>query len=255
MWSHERQARILTLLSQHSKVSTNQLAVDFKVSRETARRDLLEMEAAGLLLRVHGGAVPAASVIEPEPTFATRLVQSATHKQAIARYALDLIPIGATLFIDAGTTTSAFATQLAARGQVRVITNSLEIATTLARGHDCETLLLGGRPHADVPATYGELTLTEINRFWADFAVISPVALNTLRGATNYELHEAEVARAMIQHAKSCMIMCHSTKIDTESRVSICKLDDIHHLVTDDQGGTFDLPRGVTHYAPVYTAL
>ncbi|MEI4474108.1 DeoR/GlpR family DNA-binding transcription regulator [Frigidibacter sp. MR17.24] len=248
MWSHERQAQILALLGQHGKVSANELATRFAVSRETVRRDLLEMDEAGLLQRVHGGAVALAHV-EPEPTFATRLVQYSAQKQAIGQLACSLIPTGSTCFIDAGTTTRAFAEALAARGHIRVITNSLEIATVMSAGSDCDILLLGGRPHADVPATFGEMTLSEIDRFWADFAVISPVALHRDRGATDYELHEAEVARAMIRHSNSCVMLCHSAKLGTESRVSICRLDEIDHLVTDDPEALFELPRGRTHYA------
>ncbi|MEI4488021.1 DeoR/GlpR family DNA-binding transcription regulator [Frigidibacter sp. MR17.14] len=254
MWSHERQAQILALIGQDGKVSANELATRFEVSRETVRRDLLEMEEAGLLQRVHGGAVPS-TLAEPEPTFATRLVQFAAQKQAIGQLACDLIPLGSTCFVDAGTTTTAFASALAARGEIRVITNSLEIASLMSKGRDCDVLLLGGRPHADVPATYGEMTLSEIDRFWADYAVISPVALDRQRGASDYELHEAEVARAMIRHSNSCMMLCHSAKLNTESRVSICRLDDIDHLVTDDQGEAFALPRGQTHYAPAQGPL
>ncbi|WP_172329126.1 DeoR/GlpR family DNA-binding transcription regulator [Mangrovicoccus sp. HB161399] len=250
MWSHERQAQILALIGQDGKVSANGLAARFSVSRETVRRDLLEMEEAGLLQRVHGGAVGSAAM-EPEPAFAARASQFSAQKRAIGRRALELIPAGATCFVDAGTTTSAFASALAARGNVRVITNSLEIATIMTKGADCDTLLLGGRPHADVPAVHGELTLSEIDRFRADFAVISPVAVDRQRGPTDYELHEAEVARAMIRCSAACIMLCHSEKLDTESRVSICRLDEIDHLVTDALAEPFDLPRGTTHYAEI----
>ncbi|WP_138470726.1 DeoR/GlpR family DNA-binding transcription regulator [Poseidonocella sp. HB161398] len=248
MWSHERQAEILALLSQDGKVSAHILASRFSVSRETVRRDLLEMEEAGLLQRVHGGAVGSHSV-EPEPAFAARASQFSEQKHAIGRAALELIPEGATCFIDAGTTTSSFAASLAARGNIRVMTNSLEIATIMVKGANCDTLLLGGRPHTDVPATYGEMTLSEIDRFRADHAVISPVAVDRQRGATSYELHEAEVARAMIRCSQNCIMLCHSEKLETESRVSICRLDEIDHLVTDALAEPFDLPRGTTHYA------
>lgn len=248
MWSHERQAMILARLGRDGKVATNDLAGEFDVSRETIRRDLLEMEGAGLLRRVHGGAVPGAAP-QPEPDFAARLEQFAPQKEAIGRLACELIPQGVTCFIDAGTTTSAFARVLAARGDVRVITNSFEIARIMTQGEGCDTLMLGGVPHADVPATYGEMTLAEIDRFRVDFAVISPVAVDRLQGIADYELHEAEVARKMIRNAHSCIVLCHSAKLNTESRVAICPLDEVQHLVTDDGGARFDLPRGEVHYA------
>ena len=249
MWSHERQAKILEKLTLDSKVSTVELAETFGISRETARRDLMEMEQSGHLRRVHGGAVPAITGIDPEPPFSLRLEQFAEQKDAIGRAACDLVPQGSTCFIDAGTTTIAFARHLAARGNIRVITNSIEIAQIIAGGRDTETLLLGGRPHTDVPATYGELTLSEIDRFHGDFAVISPVGLHLARGASDYELHEAEIARAMMRRSKECVMLCHSSKIGIESRVGICRIDEIDHRVVDRSGEAISIPRGTLHLA------
>lgn len=251
MWSHERQEKILELLASQQKVSTNALSAEFNVSRETIRRDLLEMEVQGVLLRVHGGAKTVGTAIEPEGTFAQRQEQFHEQKKAIAQLACDLIPRNSTCFVDAGTTTSAFARAVAARGDIRIITNSLEIAQIVSGGQNCDVLLLGGRPHSDVPATYGEMTLSQIDRFLADFAVISPTGLHQNRGATDYELHEAEVARAMMRRASACIMLCHSDKIGTESRVSICRLYEVDHLVTDThpRGQDITLPRGTVHRA------
>lgn len=250
MWAHERKSRILEILGREGRVYTNSLAHMFDVSRETVRRDLLEMEEDGNLQRVHGGATPLRADIVPEPAFRDRLEAHSEVKAAIGVRACELIPPGSTLFIDAGTTTLAFAQVLARRGNVRIITNAIEIAQIMARVDSCDTLLLGGRPHSDVPATYGEMTLAEIDRFLADFAVISPVGMHPTRGATDYELHEAEVARTMMRRARSCIMLAHADKIGTESRVTICRPDEIDHVVTDDRAlPGLTLSRGTVHYA------
>lgn len=251
MWSHERQEKILGILESNQKVSTKVLSASLDVSRETIRRDLKELEQRGVLLRVHGGAKPFGTVVEPEAPFSQRQEQFHSQKYAIGKLACNLIPKNSTCFIDAGTTTSVFAQALAARGDIRVITNSMEIAQIVSRGQNCDVLLLGGRPHNDVPATYGEITLSQIERFLADFAVISPTGLHQDRGATDYELHEAEVARAMMRRARTRMLLCNSDKIGIESRVSISTLDEVDHLVTDTLPGgqNFWLPRGSVHHA------
>ncbi|MBL3551802.1 DeoR/GlpR family DNA-binding transcription regulator [Rhodovulum sulfidophilum] len=250
MQPYERHAKILERLGHDRRVFTAQLARMFDVSHETVRRDLLEMEQSGSLTRVHGGAVAADREILPEPAFSERRVVHADKKAAIGTLAATLIPPGSTVFIDAGTTTCAFARALAREGEMRIITNSIEIAQLAGPARDCDTLLLGGRPHTDVPATYGEMTLSEIDRFLADYAVLSPVGLHADRGATDYALHEAEVARAMMRRSRDCIMLCHSEKIGTESRVSICRLDEIDHLVTDDAADrSLRLPRGEIHYA------
>ncbi len=251
MWSHERQSKILEKLLTEGKVLTVQIADLFNVSRETIRRDLLELENNGSLKRVHGGAVPAGRNIPPEPRFSDRLVASTNAKRAIGRAAMQLIEPDSTLFIDAGTTTLAFAQELVlANIPLRILTNSIEIAQLTAPPDHIDTLLLGGTPHTDVPATYGELTLSEIDRFLADIAVLSPVAFHATRGASDFELHEAEVARKMVTCSKTCILLCHSDKISQESRVTICRPEEVDHLVTDTQTpSTFTLPRGKVHFA------
>jgi len=52
-------------------------------------------------------------------------------------------------------------------------------------------------------------------------------------GATNYDLREAEVARAMTANAKRLVLLADFSKIGLCSRVSYCGVDRIDHLVTN----------------------
>ncbi|WP_412180011.1 DeoR family transcriptional regulator, partial [Variovorax paradoxus] len=72
MLQEERFLRIRSLLATFSRLSVERIMQDLAVSRETVRRDLLELEGLGELRRVHGGAV--ATGAEPEPPLAVRLV-------------------------------------------------------------------------------------------------------------------------------------------------------------------------------------
>lgn len=256
MWASERQAKILEILNTEKRVVTLDLVDLFDVSRETIRRDLLDMETAGALHRVHGGAICVDVGVATEPDFAVRMEAGAEYKAAIGAATCDLIGDGATVFVDAGTTTRAFAHQALRKGSLKFITNSIEIAQMASGSNAREVLLLGGRPHKDVPATYGELTLSEIDRFHADFAVLSPVGLHPTRGASYYELHEAEVARAMIRRSARCIMLCHSPKIGVESRVAVCRPEEIDHIVTDELADkSLRLPRGQVHFTSLASAV
>ena len=57
MWSEARHQKIPMLLQRHERITTEDAIRELGVSRETVRRDFLELEALGLLQRVHGGAV------------------------------------------------------------------------------------------------------------------------------------------------------------------------------------------------------
>src|SRR5690606_29490884 len=129
-------------------------------------------------------------------------------KQRIAKAAARLLKPGQCCFIDAGTTTAAFAVALAKIPGITVITNSFDVANAQrSMRPDADVLLLGGQLGKDVPATYGGLTLEQIGRFRPDFAIISPVGLHPERGATAYHLAEAEVARAMIAGADRLIVL------------------------------------------------
>ncbi len=240
MWLPERQQHIMSLLQAHHRVSTDTLADELGVSRETVRRDLLDLEQEGHVKRVHGGVIlPHPATEEP---FRQRMNLHLNEKKALARSAASLIAPGKCVLVDAGTTTSVFARELAKIPGLLVVTNSVDIMSNAHKAkREMDVLLLGGRIVSDVPATYGELTLSEIARFNADYAVLSPVALHSQQGAMNYDIHEAEVARAMIAQAHQVIMLADHSKLETTSRVNYCAPDQIDILVTSSGAQKEDL--------------
>ena len=233
MWTPDRHRRILTLLQQQQQVSTAALAQDMGVSRETVRRDLIELEQGGRLSRIHGGAVPNPGLFSPEPSYRERAHSHRAEKQRIGQRAAGLMDSGQSCFIDAGSTTLALAQHLSQRDHIRVVTNAVEVAATLRRNASIDVMLLGGRFQSDVPATYGEQTIEEIARHRVDFAFVSPVAVDPGLGAMDYAWHEAAVARAMLQHAQSKVLLAHLAKLGQASRVQVCALALVDVLVCD----------------------
>ena len=222
----------MSVLEARQRITTDELVDEFGVSGETIRRDLIALEAKGLIQRVHGGAIlPQAPSEEP---FKKRMALQQLEKTAIAKAAVRHIQPGQSVFIDAGTTTIAFAWELCKVPNISVITNSYDIASILRNQNaELEVLLLGGRIISDVPGTYGELTLSEISRFQVDIAIMSPVALHPVHGAGSYAIHEAEVARTMIKHAQKLMILADQSKLNTSSHVQYCSCPEIDILVTN----------------------
>jgi Transcriptional regulators of sugar metabolism len=231
MWAQDRHQRIRHLLRTMNHVTTEQIARELSVSRETVRRDLLELEAAGELMRVHGGATLPQS--QPEEPFTERLMRNRPQKQEIARAAAALFRPGQSCFIDAGTTTALFAEQLAQVPDITVVTNSIDAAMALRASPAGGAHLLGGELSRGVPATLGAATINDIARFQLDVAVLSPVALHPQHGAMDFELAEVEVAAAMIRHARTTMLLADSTKLGLVSRSQICPCGRVDTLVTD----------------------
>jgi DeoR family transcriptional regulator, fructose operon transcriptional repressor len=228
LWHSQRRMKILSILKAEANARTSEIARQLGVSRETVRRDLKSLENEGLLDRVHGGAVMTEH--ESEASFDKRRRLNWGEKLEIGRKAMDLLSPGMSVFLDAGTTTLAFAEQLRSGPEVTVITNSLSAAELLG----ADALLLGGRILSDVPACFGELTLSQIERFRADLAIISPTAVHAETGVTYYELHESEIARAMAGRAARTVVLADSSKIGATSRVVMAELSTVDHLITSD---------------------
>jgi len=68
MLQETRLHRIRALLNTLNQVSTERIIKELGVSRETARRDIIELEAQGLAKRVHGGLVALNATPEPPLT-------------------------------------------------------------------------------------------------------------------------------------------------------------------------------------------
>ena len=234
MWQKDRHQRIRALLSTLQRVSTERIMADLGVSRETVRRDLLDLEALGELQRVHGGAIKPAD----EAPIAERIHLRVKSKTAIAKAAVGLIASGQTLFIDAGTTTAALAEELAKLANLTIVTNSIDVALKMrgAGEHAAianEVILLGGSVSSRALATTGATTVLDIQRYRADLALLSPVGVDHRHGATNYDHAETEVARAMVANADRVAILADYSKIGQRSRISYCPVERIDVLVTN----------------------
>lgn len=95
MYAPERQQAILRLARESGRVDVLSLAEEFQVTAETVRRDLKALDRAGLLRRVHGGAIPAGR-LDFEPDLAERDAVAIDEKERIAAAALgELPPTGA----------------------------------------------------------------------------------------------------------------------------------------------------------------
>lgn len=236
MLQETRLHRIRALLSTQHQLSTERIIKELGISRETARRDIISLEAQGLARRVHGGLVALES--PPEPPLQVRRNAQAREKRAIAAAAVQHLQPGQTLFLDAGTTTTLLAEELRTMSGLTIITNSLQAALALSAAEEHETLnnqvlLLGGMMMAGAQQTRGEMTVGEIYRYRADVALLSPVGVDARNGASSFHPHEAAIAHAMVQQASRTLLLADHSKLGVISRTQYAPVGDIDLLICD----------------------
>lgn len=236
MLQETRLHRIRALLSTQHQLSTERIIKELGISRETARRDIISLEAQGLARRVHGGLVALES--PPEPPLQVRRNAQAREKRAIAAAAVQHLQPGQTLFLDAGTTTTLLAEELRTMSGLTIITNSLQAALALSAAEEHEilnnqVLLLGGMMMAGAQQTRGEMTVGEIYRYRADVALLSPVGIDARNGASSFHPHEAAIAHAMVQQASRTLLLADHSKLGVISRTQYAPVGDIDLLICD----------------------
>src|SRR6476469_11045631 len=130
MAPERRREQILAYLSQHDRTSVCDLSQVLGVSEVTVRKDLDQLEAQGLLTRVHGGAVISGRG-RLEHYFAAREQEHSAEKRRIAQAAAARIHSGQRIFLDASTTALHVARLIKDREALIVVTNGRYTALEL----------------------------------------------------------------------------------------------------------------------------
>jgi DeoR family fructose operon transcriptional repressor len=232
LYAEERQQEIVRLARAEGRVDGASLADTLHVTAETIRRDLTMLERAGVLRRVHGGAIPVER-IGFEPALATRDSVLIDEKERIAKAALAEVPDEGAIILDAGTTTARLAQALPVDRELTVVVNSPVIAALLGVRSNLNVLLLGGRLRGRTLATVDDWALRPLADMYVDVAFIGTNGLSVERGLTTPDPAEAAVKRAMINSSRRAVVLADHTKIGNDYLARFGTLADLDLLITD----------------------
>ncbi|TIP77896.1 MAG: DeoR/GlpR transcriptional regulator, partial [Mesorhizobium sp.] len=181
------------------------LADRLGVSLETVRRDVKPLTSDGSILKMHG-AVGLPSMAGEAP-FERRMRENADAKRAIARMVAATIRDGEAIMLDTGTTTSFLARELLGHRRLTVVTNSSDIARTLATVNGNKVYMAGGELRSDSGAAFGVSAIAFVSRFSVSHAVISTGAVDAVTGVMDYDLDEAEFARMVLSRGQRSLVI------------------------------------------------
>lgn len=238
----ERRALMLERLRANGRLEATALAQEFGLSTETIRRDLIALEQAGSLQRVHGGAVLEASR-GPVPDMRQRESLMTAEKKAIAELAASLVPVGALILIDAGTTTQAFAEVYPHDRATTVVTPSLNVATTLLERSAASVHTLGGDVSPRTWSEGGPWTLRALENVTAEMVFLGCSGFSVDQGATTSDGVDGEVKRAMLASARQRIMLADSSKIGSRHLTSFAEPGQIDILITGRRADPHELER------------
>jgi DeoR family fructose operon transcriptional repressor len=232
MYAEERQQEILRTARAAGRVDVMTLAEEFDVTTETIRRDLTALERAGVLRRVHGGAIPVER-LGFEPALAARDGVMVTEKERIAQAALEELPEDGSVIIDAGTTTGRLVQILPADRELTVVVNSPPLATALSsRANSC-VIMLGGRLRGRTLATVDDWALQPLAHLHVDVAFMATNGCSVAKGLTTPDPTEAAIKRAMMKAAERSVLLADHTKFTRTYLAGFASLAEIDVVITD----------------------
>ncbi|WP_328538252.1 DeoR/GlpR family DNA-binding transcription regulator [Streptomyces sp. NBC_00344] len=232
MYAPERQQEILRLARDSGRVDVLSLADGFQVTAETVRRDLKALDRAGLLRRVHGGAIPAGR-LDFEPDLAERESTAADEKDRIAHAALAELPAEGSVILDAGSTVARLANAVPLECGLTVVTHALPVAARLADHPGIDLHLVGGRVRHRTRAAVDAWALRAYGEIRADVAFLGANGFAPGSGLTTPDLAEAAVKRAVAAAARRVVLLADSAKYGQEHFARFADLSGVDLLITD----------------------
>jgi DeoR family transcriptional regulator, fructose operon transcriptional repressor len=237
MFTIERQSLILELIEQEGKVEVNTLASRFSTSKETIRRDLKEMEASGILKRMHGGAIAVAQKRSEgyELPLMARGVQKYDEKQRICKAAAMLLEDGDTIFLDNSSTTMNLLRYVPKEIKITVLTNSIQVILEAGKlnNDNIAVISVGGMFNVKNYSVVGALSTIFAHNFFPDKAIMSCRGVEENSGMTEASIVEIDLKRDMLTRSRQFLLLADHSKFGLIGAVLLGSLREVDCLVTD----------------------
>jgi DeoR family deoxyribose operon repressor len=234
---NQRIKDIVNLLKVKSFVEIKELKDRLSVSEMTIRRDLSLLAADNVVKLIPGGAVikppdePDGEKyhINHEETVRTR------EKVAIGQRAASLIKPNDAIILDIGSTTEYVAKFTREDVPLTVLCYTINILVEIYRKKNCNVIFPGGYLHPNELMFESPEGISLIRRTRADKAFVSAAGIHADLGITTVYPYELETKRAIIQSAKTRILVADSSKFGKTKSVYFADLKDFDVVITDSQ--------------------
>ena len=230
----ERIHQIHELMKDRTRISLDELCDIFKVSKNTIRRDIAELEDQGVIRKVYGGIVLEESNIKSLEPFSAREIRHINEKQKIAAAAVENVREGDVIYVDSGTTTMHMIPYLAAKNFLTVVTASVYVLELAAKYSNLNVIATGGTLQAPIKAFVGPSVLSFIRTYNFTKVFLAATGVSLEHGATNASPLEWEIKQCLVQKPCPKYLLVDSSKFDVASLMTYSDLKDIDCIVTNE---------------------
>jgi DeoR family galactitol utilization operon repressor len=215
-------------LVRDDSLSVNDISRQLGVSQVTVRSSLNSLSEKGYVSRTWGGATPAL-----HPDVLERQRSNTEAKTRIARLAAELVPDGATVMIEAGTTTAGLCKNLLGKRSVHLVTNSSLVLPFARSNPQLTVTLVGGEFRPATESFVGPLALSALERFHVQLAFVGTDGFTAADGLTTHLVEGAEIVKAMSQASDRTVLLADSSKYGRLGFARVLGLGEIDTIITD----------------------
>jgi len=233
LYREERKRAILTYLEEDASVRVSDIAERLDVTQATVRKDIRELEAEGLLIRTHGGAVRTDSN-RLELSVGEAAITAHAEKERIGSAAAQMVSDGDAIFIQSGTTCLELVRALGGRRDVTLITSDLLIAMTAERVLEDGTVIqLGGSLRSGYHYTQGPEAVEQLLHYHVPKSFLCCNAFSFEQGFCAHRIEQAKWVQTLASASDYRVMLLDSSKIGAGTLVRAIGLEDIDCLITD----------------------
>lgn len=232
MFQEERLYKILELLEEKQRMTTNDIVEIFGVSRDTARRDIVRLTKEGSVLRTHGGiTLPKKRRIAEY--YELRINDKVEEKQRIAKAAAKLIHSEDVCYFEASTAVLQLC--YVCPLDIEVFSNSLNNVAVLDQ-RECPVHIIGGKLNHENKFIYGYEALEQIERTHYDIAFLGADGIMK-DGIYSYKQEDAAMKRSITKNADKIYLLTVHSKFFEKRNYKCCSLEQIDGIITDKSPG------------------
>ena len=226
--------KIRSLLITREYYNVSDLCEILRCSEATLRNDLRSLEESGYVKRVYGGVMSTGNT-PFEAGIPIRVHAYEREKQAICSYAVsNILSPGKTIVIDAGTTGTELARQIAELPYgLAVITNSLTAAQIIAQNDRHRLYLAGGSYDPSVGSFHDRDTMNFLTSAHADIFFLCPNGISGEVGITVPGQSEAELKQLLVSRSSRVIVLADHSKLDRVGFRVVCSLGEADMIITD----------------------
>jgi DeoR family galactitol utilization operon repressor len=223
-----REKEILQILSDDSSKTVTEMSEILEVSAVTIRSNLKSLAEKGLVVRTHGGALPAF-----HPAIIERQKHHVEEKEKIAKAAAERVNDGDNIMIVAGTTTPLMVKYLLGKSDVHIATNST-LALPYARiNPSLRITIVGGEFRASAEAILGPDAVSGFAKFHVQKAFLGTDGYSCEKGITAHSVEVAEIVKTAAEMSDECLLMADSSKYGRTGFAHIMGIDELDGVITD----------------------